>query len=436
MSVFMQPIFTQTVGPGGVGSMTFNNIPQGYTDLVVEISARTGNANIIQPIFIQVNGSGQPAGTHSATRVLSNGSTVTTSRDFGYTGDFLYAGYMIPDTSATANTFSNARITIRNYASGSFKPIEVEGVAESNVASGTAITTTSAIYLNSKPVTSIYIGMGNWTIAQNSTFTLYGIAQQYATALPSTPTISAVTDQAGFASVAFTPASNDQATAYAVTGSDGLTTYGSFTPIVTPMTVGTATTYTAKAINSLGTSTSGTSSPLTTSNAYSSIATVYASSGTISNAVFTNIPQNYTHLQIRAFARGGSTTFSAGLSFYVQFNYDYAAGDYDFHSLFGDGASAYSGNALSTGTLAAQQAIPDVSATANVFGTVVADVLDYSNFYKYKTVKFMGGNDRNGSGRAVFYSGFWNSLAPVTSMIITTDGSFAQYTHIALYGIA
>jgi hypothetical protein len=429
MSVFMQPIFTQTVGAGGIGSITFNNIPQGYTDLVLEISARTGNANIIQPIYLQVNGAGQPSGTHATNRVLATGSTTTASRDFGYTGDFLYGGYMIPDTSATANTFSNARVTIRNYASASFKPIEIEGIAESNVTTGIAITTTGATYLNTKPVTSIYIGMGNWTIAQGSTFTLYGLAQQYPTALPSAPSIGSVTDLGGFASVAFTPAVNDQATSYAVTGSDGVTTYGNFTPIVTPMTIGTATTYTAKAINSLGTSSSGSSTSVTTNNSYSSIASQTVGAGGATTVVFTNIPQNYSHLQIRMYG------FAVNSDIGLQFNSDNSV-SYSRHYHYGSGSAVTSSGTI----LGGNNWVEPLYVTGNTTypASSVSDILDYSSTLKNKVMRTISGYDTGSAGYFILYSGLWTSLAPISSMTFFSNGSSLtnQYTTIAIYGMA
>ena len=40
MSVFLQPIYTQTVGSGGASSIAFNNIPQTFTDLLIKMSVR------------------------------------------------------------------------------------------------------------------------------------------------------------------------------------------------------------------------------------------------------------------------------------------------------------------------------------------------------------------------------------------------------------
>ena len=41
MTIAMQPIYTQTVGAGGTTVISFNNIPQTFTDIQMVISART-----------------------------------------------------------------------------------------------------------------------------------------------------------------------------------------------------------------------------------------------------------------------------------------------------------------------------------------------------------------------------------------------------------
>ena len=431
----MQPIYTQKVGAGGIASITFNNIPQGYNDFVVEMSARTGNSTVSQPIFIQVNGSGQPSGTHAVTTMTGSGSTTSTGRSFGYTGDFLYAGNMVPDTAATANTFSNIKISVRNYAASTFKPIEIEGVAESNTATGTAITSSSAIYLNTKPITSIFIAAGNFSFAQYSTFTLYGISQQYATALPSTPSMGTITDQAGFASVAFTPASNDQAVSYAVTTNPAsTTTYVPASPALIPTTLGTATTYQVSAVNNLGLAASNSSSPITTVNSYTSLGTVYTTSNLSDQFRFLNIPQNYQHLQIRLFSRSINTG-GAYSTCYMGFNGEIFSGNsYANHYIYGDGASTSYGNAVSAG----QGNIPNIpwnAVTANYFAVTIIDILDYSNYFKAKTVKTISGWDANGTGRAQFASFSWNNLAPISGISFTPDGGWGAYSHAALYGI-
>jgi len=163
------------------------------------------------------------------------------------------------------------------------------------------------------------------------------------------------------------------------------------------------------------------------------IATKTLNSAT-SSIVFNNIPQTFTHLQIRAFGRG-DVSFSSGLSFYVQLNGDATAANYNLHALFGEGSSAYSSSSLSTGTLSLQQVFADLGATTGIFGVGICDLLDYTNTNKYKTARFIGGHDNNGSGRASFGSGCWFSTAAINQVTISTDGNLVAGTTVQLYGI-
>ena len=49
-------------------------------------------------------------------------------------------------------------------------------------------------------------------------------------------------------------------------------------------------------------------------------------------------------------------------------------------------------------------AVTGATATANVFGVIVMDIVDYSSTNKYKTVRFLGGQDSNTSGIFEFAS--------------------------------
>jgi hypothetical protein len=205
------------------------------------------------------------------------------------------------------------------------------------------------------------------------------------------------------------------------------------------MTVGTATTYTAKAINSLGTSSSGTSSSVTTTNAYSSIASAVVS-GSAAQIVFNNIPQNYTHLQIRGVARGMAASPNNNVLGY-QFNIDSGANyGYGWHYIAGDGAAPFSGNGAGSGyTTTYLTYIPGTGINANIWGPTVTDILDYSSVVKYKTIKGIGGYDASGSGYVNIGSGIWYSLAPISSITVICANapySLAVGSTIALYGIA
>jgi hypothetical protein len=77
------------------------------------------------------------------------------------------------------------------------------------------------------------------------------------------------------------------------------------------------------------------------------------------------------------------------------------------------------------------------SASANIFGVGVCDILDYADTNKYKTVRTLTGRDFNGSGDVRLHSTNWRNTATVTSIKVSdsSGANLAQYTSVALYGI-
>jgi len=166
--------------------------------------------------------------------------------------------------------------------------------------------------------------------------------------------------------------------------------------------------------------------PLTS---YESIATVNVTAGGGTTAIdFTSIAGTYSHLQIRAIAKGGETTYS---QFKIQFNADTAA-NYSTHALYGIGSGAGGAEGFSGYSFGAFY-----SGSTTNFGAMVIDVLDYANTNKYKTVRTFAGVDGNGSGIVDLASAGWRNTNAITSIKITTagTGTIAQYSHFALYGI-
>lgn len=149
---------------------------------------------------------------------------------------------------------------------------------------------------------------------------------------------------------------------------------------------------------------------------------------------FTNIPQNYEHLQIRGIMRDArSGTVNDG---WLRFNGDTNT-NYSAHKLNGDGATATATGAATKTNTEDLFRFPTDGNTASVFGAVVIDILDYANSNKYKTVRSLSGYDANGSGVIRFSSGLWQSTSAITSILIDSDGSvnWSQYSSFALYGI-
>lgn len=161
------------------------------------------------------------------------------------------------------------------------------------------------------------------------------------------------------------------------------------------------------------------------SGAYDSIATTTVGTGGASSITFSSIPSTYTHLQIRGIAQA---TLATG---FIRFNSD-SASNYATHYLYGDGASAASGAATNQTISYAFLA----TASANIFGGAVIDILDYTNTNKYKTMRSLSGGDQNGTGYIELISGLWQSTSAITSItLIPASGNFAQYSSFALYGI-
>ena len=141
---------------------------------------------------------------------------------------------------------------------------------------------------------------------------------------------------------------------------------------------------------------------------------------------FSNIPQTYSHLQIRSI-----TKVSADGNPILRVNSDTAA-NYVFHQVVGDGTSASS----SGGTAQTFIYQPYALAAGNM--AMIIDILDYANINKFKTIKTFGGNDNNGSGYSPIelMSGLWRSTNAITSITISGNGfNLAQYSSFALYGI-
>jgi len=162
---------------------------------------------------------------------------------------------------------------------------------------------------------------------------------------------------------------------------------------------------------------------------YDSIQTVTV--GTAQSSVtFTSIPNNYTHLEIRIFAKevtGGSPPYN----FQMQFNSDTTAANYSTHSLLGTGAAASASGTANSGFCE----IGYIGGT--YFNANIVSVLDYASTVKYKTSKALGGYDQNGSGRILLSSGAWfNSATAISSITFSSStGNIDQYSSFALYGI-
>jgi hypothetical protein len=172
MNETMTKLGSYTVPSGGVYSVTFSNIPQGYTDLKIVVSARDAGSNWGGG-FMWFNGSAPtsaagPSNGYSNVMLQPYRSTHTQATTLDYLA--------WNQSGRTTGSFAHWECTIFDYTSNNYKNFEYEGWEASNDA-GIYARLGAGLYSRNLPITSVSIGdcFNADLMAQYSTFTLYGI---------------------------------------------------------------------------------------------------------------------------------------------------------------------------------------------------------------------------------------------------------------------
>lgn len=157
-------------------SITFNNIPQNYTDLFMVTSVRTtSTSGTMENIKVQVN---ESASSYSYKLLYGAGTEAGT---YDQTGGGIPSdgiGAYAPTSTSLANTFGSMSVYIPNYAGSTHKSISIDAVAENNATVGFQ-NISSGIWANTAAITSVKIrSMGSNNLTQYSTASLYGINRQ------------------------------------------------------------------------------------------------------------------------------------------------------------------------------------------------------------------------------------------------------------------
>lgn len=431
MSVSMYPIYTQTLA-SSAGIVSFNNIPSGFDDLKVIISARNSDTVSARGITFRFNNDVSLSYSSTELNMISGPATVSSSQFLG-TNSFIN-GLIHGGTNYTANSFSNGILDIPNYNGANIKTTLSSGVMENASATDSYMRLVSGIWNNTSPITSIqFLPFGGTSsFVAGSTFTLYGISNKYDTRISNAPIITSITDIAGAASISFAEDDDSNTKNYSVvTNPTTVTNFTSKNTVTaTNLNLNTSYTFNVRANNSLGAGISKASASLTTYNNYASIATVSAN-GNSNTITFSNIPQHYKHLQIRYISR----LTASGDQIRLNFNNDTSA-EYSQHELTGNGGSPYAGSNVNATNIPIIGFTTGTTHSSNVFGGGIIDIFDYNSTFKHKTTRTTTGYDNNGSGLSSLFSGLWQSFAPVISITLTTQsGNFAGGSHFALYGI-
>jgi hypothetical protein len=162
----------------------------------------------------------------------------------------------------------------------------------------------------------------------------------------------------------------------------------------------------------------------------------------VSTVTFADIPQDYTHLQLR-YGLALSVPGNGDSNINLTFNSDSTSGNYRNHRLLGDGASATA--TASAGESRITLPVRATSSTDYINSVGIIDILDYKSTTKVKTVKVLFGFDTNNTkggvvslNSAIYSPGLNTTPAPTAittiSFVVSTYG-FANNGIIALYGI-
>jgi hypothetical protein len=154
-----------------------------------------------------------------------------------------------------------------------------------------------------------------------------------------------------------------------------------------------------------------------------------------SGVTFTNIPQTFTHLQVRIFGR---VTGSTGGILYLRPNSDFSTSNYRSHTVYGDGSNTYSFDYGTGRNYLLFGMATDGTVGSGIFGSIIIDILDYANTSKNKTFKSIGGLDPNAAGGFIsMYSGLWMNTSAVTSIAMDGLGNtLTTGSRVDLYGIS
>ena len=161
-------IASNTVGAGGVASVTFSSIPAIYTDLIVKASARTARTGSnLDVLYLTLN----TLTTNQTSRYLyGDGSGLASGTDTRIWG-------LIASTdNETASVFGNSEMMVANYAASNNKSMSSDFANENN-ATGAYLGFNAGLWSASAAINSIQISSATSnTIKEYSTFTLYGIS--------------------------------------------------------------------------------------------------------------------------------------------------------------------------------------------------------------------------------------------------------------------
>jgi hypothetical protein len=161
-----------TVGADGAAAISFTDIPQSGTDLLLLISGRSSGGGQVNS-FVRFNGDdsanykrifmlGYPTNS-----IFNNGNSSTTD---------MIIGTINPINSAS-NTFGNLGMYISGYASSGANGVSSDSVSEDNNMSNFYLVQNSGSWSGPAPITSLQVTMSSSNFLEHTTASLYKITE-------------------------------------------------------------------------------------------------------------------------------------------------------------------------------------------------------------------------------------------------------------------
>jgi hypothetical protein len=171
MALQIYKIATTEVPSSGSSTISFNSIPQGYTDLHVVLSVRSTGASTDSQnaaVLMAING----VDTNRVYKRIEGYSTnlVSTNQSTSATIG------LITGALSTASTFSTMEVYVPNYSGSGYKTLSCNWSAENNNANNYDLGMIAGFWASTAAITSLSFTIGDGAnFAQYSTATLYGI---------------------------------------------------------------------------------------------------------------------------------------------------------------------------------------------------------------------------------------------------------------------
>jgi hypothetical protein len=160
------PVASQTLS-ASASSVTFSNIPQDYTDLILVITRKT-DSGTYQDMKMQING--DTGNSYSTTTLAGYGTSSVESLRYSNQSSSIFVD-VDAQTSPTANIYNPVIIQLMNYSnSTTYKTWLVRGGN-----SATGVEAMVGLWRSTSAINSLTFSLTASTFSSGSTFSLYGI---------------------------------------------------------------------------------------------------------------------------------------------------------------------------------------------------------------------------------------------------------------------